>query len=271
MRRRKIAESLPMVALAALLPSTTPAFAQGAPPPDRWRVDGGDVYCSLTRDVRASQTSLVLRVIPGTAISSLLLASRSWPELPVRAGERVMLQLGGGEPVEMVAGARRLDGDILAIGFEWLPADVLDRLAAGGEIKVLRGEAVRFRLAYPAAASAVAVMRDCVRQRLAAWGVDVAAREALRQTAQPFEPPRRDLIRVGPNEVFTGDAGMIVVRATVAANGRVSDCQVVRSGVHQGRDRIACRALVRNGHYRPAIDADGRPAASTIVEVLYTN
>ena len=70
----------------------------------------------------------------------------------------------------------------------------------------------------------------------------------------------RDYTRiVGPRLL----QGTVHVRYTVEADGYVSDCSVTKSSGHFLLDRATCEIIEDRFRYRPALDAAGRPVAST--------
>jgi protein TonB len=66
-----------------------------------------------------------------------------------------------------------------------------------------------------------------------------------------------------PDDVRRG--GIVHLRFTVAPTGRVSDCAVTRSSGSGILDSLTCRLIMARFRYRPALNAEGRPIASTIV------
>jgi hypothetical protein len=242
------------------------AYAQEEPP-ERWRVDHGEVNCTMSRTIRASQTTLLIRNVPGTDLAKLLLSSRSWTDSPLRAGEQVSVQIGDSAPVEVQAGAMRLESGTFAVGFQEIPLDYLDRLAAGGEIRIRRSGEVIITVTFPASVNAVAAMRSCIDQRLTAWGVDPQARARLRQPAAPIRGRPSGIVNP-VNMAFMGDDDAIIVRANIDERGRLSRCLVVRSIGRPMVERGICSSVIERLRYRPAIGADGQPAASMIIDVI---
>jgi protein TonB len=60
-----------------------------------------------------------------------------------------------------------------------------------------------------------------------------------------------------------GHEGTTVFRVTVAADGRVSSCDIVRSSGHRGLDVATCRAVTRRARFRPASDENGHKVAGS--------
>jgi TonB family protein len=57
--------------------------------------------------------------------------------------------------------------------------------------------------------------------------------------------------------------GKLVVQFTVQADGRVSNCQAVRSSGKAGLGAMTCRLVEQRMRFKPALDAQGNPVAST--------
>jgi protein TonB len=57
--------------------------------------------------------------------------------------------------------------------------------------------------------------------------------------------------------------GSVSVRYTVAADGRVEDCRIMRSSGHAELDDTTCRLIEKRFRYRPALDRSGRPTTAT--------
>ena len=67
-----------------------------------------------------------------------------------------------------------------------------------------------------------------------------------------------------PNEaVRRGQQGYVTVRYTITAEGRVSDCGVTRSSGFPLLDAVPCRLLRSRARFRPALDENGSPRATT--------
>ena len=58
--------------------------------------------------------------------------------------------------------------------------------------------------------------------------------------------------------------GLVSVRVTVGANGRVSDCAVTSSSGNADLDAATCRLAKRNGRFEPARDAEGQAVPSSV-------
>jgi protein TonB len=61
-----------------------------------------------------------------------------------------------------------------------------------------------------------------------------------------------------------GAEGIVHVRFTVGADGRVDGCTVTRSSGHAALDTTTCRLIEQRFRYHPARDSQGRPVPETI-------
>ncbi len=57
-----------------------------------------------------------------------------------------------------------------------------------------------------------------------------------------------------------GNEGTTLFRVVVAANGRVSACEIVRSSGHPGLDAATCKAVTARARFEPATDENGAKA-----------
>ena len=74
---------------------------------------------------------------------------------------------------------------------------------------------------------------------------------------------RRDYPRHLKN---AGIGGEVQVRLTIAANGRVSNCAVLKSSGNAELDQMSCGLIQHRYRFDPARDAQGRPVADTLRE-----
>ena len=252
---------------AAALAGLEPAVAEQAPPPSgSWSVDWGDLRCSLIRRGDAASPSFVLQTLPGSRRWQVRLVSPAWPEGALDdPGELAVAFLPGGLPVSGAVAERVEAGPALVI--HDLPESLLESFAAAQSVRVERGSAPVLEIALPAAARALAAVRECESSAMREWGIDPAA--------QPPVPPvsRRNLaslVRSGdyPVDALTGGHdGTVVFRLAVDAAGRVRECVPVVSSGHAGLDRRTC-SIVREARFDPARGADGNPVAAVTISSM---
>jgi periplasmic protein TonB len=72
-----------------------------------------------------------------------------------------------------------------------------------------------------------------------------------------------------PQDAYPGGAlsrgaeGRVSVSVAIGTDGRVNDCQVVATSGDRDLDAATCRLAKRNGRFKPALDRDGHPIASS--------
>src|SRR5687768_5270496 len=90
-------------------------------------------------------------------------------------------------------------------------------------------------------------------------------------SATPPVPARGDLRGLFTTDdypdaaICMGQEGDVQAELTVAANGRVSACAILRSSGFPALDAATCDAFTKRARFTPARDAGGRPVADTIV------
>lgn len=121
------------------------------------------------------------------------------------------------------------------------------------------------------AGKAVAAVKECADEKLAQWGVDVRAYNALRVPATDIKDREWISYTDYPDEaVERGFSGQVIARLDVDAGGKVTGCNVVVPSGLRALDEVTCRRALERGLLEPAIGADGRPTASQrIVNVQF--
>lgn len=83
-------------------------------------------------------------------------------------------------------------------------------------------------------------------------------------------PPRQIGGRIGIRDLPPGLAdaggGTVGVRYVVEADGHISSCRITDSSGLSELDDLTCRLIRERFRYRPALDADHRPVASTVIQ-----
>jgi protein TonB len=80
--------------------------------------------------------------------------------------------------------------------------------------------------------------------------------QALGQTQGPADYP--------PEAMKNGSEGDVVADLTISPEGRVSACKVIQSSGHQVLNDATCDLLIKRARFKPATDANGRPAEDHI-------
>ena len=62
--------------------------------------------------------------------------------------------------------------------------------------------------------------------------------------------------------VRAGQGGYVTVSFAIGADGRMSDCKVIRSSGYAILDTVPCKVLPKRARFSPAKDANGAPVAT---------
>lgn len=138
-----------------------------------------------------------------------------------------------------------------------MPAEFLDKIAAGTEIKIYEGDKMITGFYLTETVGAVAELRRCWRElikedkgtRLPA--VTQAQGKNLASVIQPDNYP--------PAAQRMGATGRTGVALTITAHGLVSDCSIISSSGNVDLDTAACSAMRSRARFTPAKDAAGKP------------
>lgn len=264
-----LTRSLPIFAAAML--ASAPAQAPAEAPAGQWNISRGEVYCTLGRGNGPGGVDFALRVIPGTERVDLLVTSRGWQRIPIPRGEKAGIALlpEDGAPIEAPALTGRLPSGSPLLAFGALGSKFIDRLALADQIRVTQDARTVLTLDLTDSGSAVAALRDCLSQRLAAWGMDPGARARMRSLPEPIGTPFSG--NDYPLGAMREDAqGMVIARLMIGTDGRVADCAVLRTSGSADLDSRTCHVYRHEARFRPAIGEDGQPvAAGTITSVVW--
>lgn len=253
--------------LAAAAALVQPGAAAALPPP-AWQMDWGDQYCTLVRlATPATPFITAFRVIPGTDAPSIVLATGRSAAPP--AGITAVALTPSGQAFAVTATTERhTHGRIVREVLGPLDEHFWDALAGATELQLKAGDEVRGRIALPRAGAAVAALRRCISRALRDWGVDEAALAALRE-----RPSTTNMLGVNSNDyplqaIRSSTQGRVVVRITVGADGRATDCRVVGPSGSAALDETTCRVVMTRARFNPAIGADGRPTAAPMISAV---
>lgn len=95
------------------------------------------------------------------------------------------------------------------------------------------------------------------------------------QSAAPEPAPHGAHLMGNPGDWFSDDIyppyakhygieGRVRVRVVIDETGLVKDCHVVASSGAPTLDQATCSAAIRNGRFKPAVDASGKPITSEL-------
>lgn len=116
-------------------------------------------------------------------------------------------------------------------------------------------------------------MRTCLDELLTHWGVDVEAHRTLTRKAVPLNMVEwaREVQEVYPRSMLNGrEQASLRIRLDVSPEGRATGCHMQTRLGEEEFEHTACRILMANARYEPALDAQGQPIASYhVLQVVY--
>ena len=116
-------------------------------------------------------------------------------------------------------------------------------------------------------------LNTCSQQFIADWGLDLDKHRMLTRTPvwTNYQAVSKRIARTYPTAgLGAGEQGIFQMRVMVDETGAVTDCRMVNTTAVDRLDSPACREM-RNATFEPALDAEGVPMRSYVVNrVVYT-
>jgi len=215
--------------------------------PNRWTVDYGRVSCTLARRVGGDGSPILALNAPLGLEPGELVVMETDGRLDQQLRGALEVRLDGGAPLAVRARREQRNGRPV-VKLAPMPEDFLNRLAAAGELRVRRGEEEVLALALPGARAAIDELTRCNDDLMQSWGIDVAARRALRR-----RPRLRNsgwALEISPS----ADTYLVFI-AQVSEQGRPLGCRIAVSSGNERMDRAVCNAMQSNARFEPALDA----------------
>jgi hypothetical protein len=148
---------------------------------------------------------------------------------------------------------------------DWPIDDQLIREREISGILVEQGFSEEFLLQTGRLDQVMNVMRTCMDDLVASWGVDVVAHRTLERQVRPIDVTRwrRHLDRRYPlSMVARGQQAIVWARVTVGTDGRAMGCAIQSTMSDATFNDVACSLLVEHGRWEPALDARHQPIIS---------
>ena len=237
--------------------------SSASPPPEmalsaqRWTVDYSQVACTLARPIAGTGSPILAINAPLGNEPGELLVMDQGSGLDSRLTGDLRLRLDGDPPVGVHAGRERRNGSSV-VRLAPLPDDFLERLAGARRLSVSNGDQAVFAVALGNARAGVDELARCNEDLLQSWGIDVAARRALR------ERPHNTNTAWGLAILPSADT-FAVLTAEISENGRPLECRIVVSSGNARMDAGICRTMRSRARFRPALDSTGRPVRAQYV------
>ena len=226
-------------------------------PPHRWTLDYSRMACTLARRVGDEGSTIMALNAPLGREPGELTFMDGGTGLDQRLTGELEVRLETGEPVVLRARPERRNGRRV-LRLRPLPDDFLDRVAGARQLIVAKGDQELLAVPLGEARQAVNELSVCNDDLLQSWGVDVAARRAVRRLPQAVDSDWYF-------SVWPAHTTFMVLVADVSERGVATDCRVVISSQNERMDRTVCNNVRHRARFRPALNADGRPVRAQYV------
>lgn len=159
------------------------------------------------------------------------------------------------EPASVVE-ARR-SGDMTPIAVDEAREAAIDEFV----IRFSRGKPLALRLG--SMREPLARLRQCTAGLVAGWGLDPTVQQSLSRPPAPTEQGKW----LGPGTypwayLRAYRSALVHLRLMTDERGTATGCAVQSPRTGGAAGVIACREIVKNARFEPALDADGKPVAS---------
>ncbi len=265
---------LTMLTLAGLILPQGAVAQQAAVPPGRWVIDYAQSRCSLARRVGGATSPIfLLGTILGGEGPQIVLLADGGDALPRDVPPRVDLVLAPTNVrLNLPVVRRRLRvGDSIVL--EGLEESFIEQFGQATAVRIESGERPLLTISVPNSSGGIAALKACNDDLLRTWGIDPAAQLSLRSlpTRRPDSRPFIFDSDYPADAIRAGQQGTTVMRVAVGPDGRATDCVPVESAGSPSLDLQACRLTLERSRWSPAIDAEGRPTAASVVQRVRWN
>lgn len=141
----------------------------------------------------------------------------------------------------------------------WLEAEMTDvQHVTSLEISTGRDAALDFRLGPMS--EPIRAMQACADDLVKGWGIDLQQLDGMTQPPRPTAVPQTWMRSSDypPAMINTRRGGVVSFRLVVEPDGRPSRC-LTDVEVPGPFEDAACKAVLRNARFTPALDAEGKP------------
>lgn len=174
------------------------------------------------------------------------------------------LKRGGREITKIADGVTSSEDEAEGVQ-DWDPVERAAREAEIRSLFVKEGFTSPIRFHVGPMSMPMDQLRECMDQVVAGWGVDPEAYKSERTHVRPRENARwaRAIQQEYPAKALQiGIGAFVPFRLMVDEKGKPTDCTVSAETTDSAFNKVACRLLMANAEFFPAIDSDGNPVAS---------
>lgn len=266
------------VAMLGTMPSSMLFAAEPKPPmapTSKWNMDYAPTECRLLRTFGEGKEQILLQIARYDVLDRLEMALAG-PHIPA-TDEKQAVSVSTSTVAEVpgmraqgFAGMRNTPATLRFSPDVDLPKALRGDVAAGKPtmlgINFVRRYAIRLDLG--SMANALAALDKCSDNLIASWGLDPVQQRQLKSGPEPVESPtswfRPDDYPAGLSQMGMG--GAVIIRLLVGTDGNVQKCEVTKAGGDKAFQDATCEAATKRARFRPAIAADGQPAASVWIK-----
>lgn len=261
-------------AFCASLGLAGPAPAQvssSATAASRWEVDYGEYRCALSRRFgQDTPVNLSIRIVPGLETAELIVVDPGWPR-STSLPSRVRVVLG---PSESSFEGTAQSAPVPSAQHRFMRVSEISRgffeSLRGSNRLVIEGDGHRLlSIDLTQSAQATQALRACHDDLIRGWGIDPVVAAAVSRRPVPLG---RTALFVGSSDPITGpeaaQSSFLIIRYTVAVNGRISACEVVRETGRTGLGPMYCNRARQDARFEPAIGPDNQPVPFQLVQTI---
>lgn len=257
---------VPSIASAAALTANADAAQEALTPSSSWNVDYAEAECRLSRTFGTGAEIFTLRIKRGAnlkgfeyAVAGKSLKIRDW-------NYNVLLELGpDGASYKLPVLWYRLPTGEGA--FRFFSEDALkpDEIASTRALSMKFDVSEPIRFAVGSLGKPLAALDSCYNDLLVTWGIDPAAIDSLKKTAQPVDFQSWRVFEPSWARHAAKDKSVMTVRLDVSPTGKATGCKALASSGSTEVDAKVCALAVKNARFEPAISASGAKVAAPFV------
>ena len=269
-RRCALAKCGPLLG-AALLATGVEATETASPdtvlePIGAWSLSARDGGCALRRDFADGERAATLamrRIMPNQQIEFAVIGSGIDSTVPTIEAGFVPEPGTGMHDWFAPASIGEREGVVFVSKADGIGAERFELRGASAE---------PIRLATGDAAAALKALDACVERELERLGVDMEARTSLQSGPVPVDAAKwaARLQEAYPREaVLNLRTGPVSMRLIIDQNGRATACHTMDRLTARVLRETACALMIEHSRFRPAIDANGEPVTSIVLQRVH--
>lgn len=256
-----------MLMMGMLLAAAAPVRLE---PSSKWIVDFGAQGCAMARSfgTGADRLTIVWRVLPVRDLTQMVTEQKAPDTGRRRSTARVAIRQDGDVAVngeEVLTEAFSYGNDGVRRQHLWVSTNIFLALPARPVLRIQPATGVPTDVPLPGIAKALDAIAACNADLLKSWSMDSAKANHVEVPAVSESKSVADWISYRDYPQSALDSGLIGTTSIVwliEADGQVRNCQVAISSGTPAVDKAACDAIIRNGRYKPARDASGKPVST---------